>query len=408
MKKLDHGQLKEMAKIMGVRVTDILAMSPKNDPFYVGTGAQMEMAMWFYGLWGRAGYSTGVHLRRVHYWCVSHGDVRLPRPIKQGDERSDLYMNSHEAWQYLCQASKMARYLNLVDINAIEDRKNPHPILKANTEALEDDLHIESLSTVMPSLYLYGLEAHKVQPYVMEIWCEKSGMNDVLLPICELYGINLVTFAGEASISAVHALAERARDTHKPIRIFYISDFDPAGKSMPLAVARKLEYLVQGEGMDIRLRQIALTIEQVRKYNLPPTPIKKSEKRASKFQERHGFKGAVELDALEAIHQGALADIVREAIEPYFDAQAHNAAIREHRLLTKNLRAQARQIMEKYEEELKAIEALNEELEAIEVPKHSIKESEYRAEEDDDDWLFDSERDYMIQMDYYLQFKGEL
>ena len=47
--------------------------------------------------------------------------------------------------------------------------------------------------------YMY---APSDQPYLVEIWIEKSTMDDVLLPLCEELHINLVTSAGFQSITS--------------------------------------------------------------------------------------------------------------------------------------------------------------------------------------------------------------
>jgi hypothetical protein len=67
--------IKARAKQCGVRVADLLILAEKNDPFYAGSPVQRAKAAWFADLWARFGYTTGVHLRRVHYRIVS-GDVR--------------------------------------------------------------------------------------------------------------------------------------------------------------------------------------------------------------------------------------------------------------------------------------------------------------------------------------------
>jgi hypothetical protein len=41
----------------------------------------------------------------------------------------------------------------------------------------------------------------RAQRYHVEVVCEKSTMNDVLIPLCERYGMNLQTGAGELSIT---------------------------------------------------------------------------------------------------------------------------------------------------------------------------------------------------------------
>lgn len=148
----------------------------------------------------------------------------------------------------------------------------------------------------------------------------KSTMNDVLVPLCERYGMNLQTGAGELSITAALNMVRRIEEVGKPTRIFYLSDFDPAGQSMPVAMARKLEYFVRTRQVqhDIRLFPLVLSAGQVQEYQLPRTPIKESERRRSSFEQRYG-PGATELDALEAIAPGILARLVTEAVERYYD-----------------------------------------------------------------------------------------
>ena len=67
----------------------------------------------------------------------------------------------------------------------------------------------------------------------------------------------------------------------RPVRILYVSDFDPGGMSMPVAVARKIEFYVRShdETLDIQVRPVVLTEEQCIEYRLPRIPIKASEHR---------------------------------------------------------------------------------------------------------------------------------
>ncbi len=145
-------------------------------------------------------------------------------------------------------------------------------------------------------------------------------MNDVLEPLCQQYGINLQTGLGELSITATLALVHRLEQAGKPARIFYVSDFDPAGQSMPVSVSRKVEYFVRrlGLAVDVRVFPVILTVEQVQYYQLPRTPIKETERRRGVFEDRYG-EGAVELDALEALYPGELQTLLRQCIEYYYD-----------------------------------------------------------------------------------------
>jgi hypothetical protein len=143
-----------------------------------------------------------------------------------------------------------------------------------------------------------------------------------LLPLGREYGINIATFVGEVSATACKNLVDRAIATGRPVRIFYISDFDPGGRSMPVAAAVKIDFYAKKSGveddLDVRLIPVALTEKQCIEYELPRTPIKEKELRGAKFEARFG-EGATELDALEATHPGVLRQILVEHIEGYYD-----------------------------------------------------------------------------------------
>jgi hypothetical protein len=160
----------------------------------------------------------------------------------------------------------------------------------------------------------------------LELWVEKSTMDDDLIPICRQLGVNLITSTGFQSVTGAIAMFSRAgayAALGRPVRIFYLSDFDPAGDSMPVAVSRQIEFWHEqfGDGVDLKLTPLALTRAQVEQYGLPTIPIKDSDKRRDAFTDRHGVDGAVELDALEAIYPGELSRLIREAISAYRDEE---------------------------------------------------------------------------------------
>jgi hypothetical protein len=309
---VNYEALKQAAKELGLKVSDLLAMSQKNDPFYAGTASDVAMAEWFGEIWGKGGFSTGAHLRRLHYWVVSMGDYLR--------HNGQAYENTNQCWGYLCQAAKMARYLGVVEISDIADHKNPDPVenFVPVDRSTQLDWTVWAPEIKEPEFNVnLGLAA--LQPYLLEIWCEKSTMNDVLAPLCSRYGANLITGEGEMSITAVYRCIQRIREATRPTRIFYVSDFDPAGQSMPVAVARKLEWMLDrfGVDQDVRVMPTVLTIGQVEEYDLPRVPIKESEARAGKFENQYG-SGAVELDALEALQPGVLRRLLETQLDQHF------------------------------------------------------------------------------------------
>src|SRR5947209_17167611 len=318
---MDYEEIKQLAKLSGQRVTDLIVLAPQKDPFYSGTPNDWALAQWFAGLWNAFGYTNRVHIRRVHYQIISQNPpVALPN--------GKVYENTEECWGLLNLASKAARYLGLVDPGAFTDRRNPDPVVYASHHAYDPDVYASGQLWAsdlnlpnFPDLPKYHISNYRSeQAYHLEIWCEKSTMNDVLEPLCKRYGANLQTGLGELSITATLALAHRLQEANKPARILYVSDFDPAGQSMPVAVSRKIEYFVRTLGLelDVRVFPVVLTQEQVQYYDLPRTPIKETERRRGGFEDRYG-QGAVELDALEALHPGQLQAVVGGYMDSYYD-----------------------------------------------------------------------------------------
>jgi hypothetical protein len=69
--------IKELASelCVGIGITDVLALSEDNDPFFAGRPAAVADAQWFLDVWQRFGFGRGVHLRRIHYRLVTEGNI---------------------------------------------------------------------------------------------------------------------------------------------------------------------------------------------------------------------------------------------------------------------------------------------------------------------------------------------
>jgi len=365
-------------------VTDLIALAPQNDPFYCGTETEQKNAEWFTELWQRFGYGSGVHLRRVHYQIVSQ-DPPVLKP------NGKPYENTEGDWNFLNIAAKAARYLGMVDADLFVDRRNPEA--QVNRYASDHDFtpgyevtdsggwedyamptlpELPTLPYGLPNRPEYEVTGYRgvwwdvdaEQPYLVEIWAEKSTMNDVLIPLCKRYKVNLVTGLGELSITAVYDFLKRAKAIGKPARILYVSDFDPAGLEMPVSVARKVEFFQQDtefSDLDIALRPVVLTTEQVASYKLPRVPVKDSDKRKGKFEKVNGA-GQVELDALEALHPDALVSILEEQILQYYDPTLDRRMDDARSALEARLRDERQLVLDDHEAELVALEAAYDEI----------------------------------------------
>jgi hypothetical protein len=447
-------QIKKLAKESGRSYKDFIALAPQNDPFYSGAKANKRNAEWFAALWEQFGFTDGAHLRRIHYALLD----------KEGflNSKGEPYINTENQWQAFCCASKHARYLGLVSPDLFKDKRNPeghfyfypfHSIPEPSYFISPVGWHIPSCSISFPDSIGFNSPNASVegydyndncQKYHIEIWCEKSTQDDILLPIGEKYGINIITSVGFQSITRETELCKRVADIGKPCRIFYISDFDKAGDGMPIAVARQIEYWFReyAPDADIKLEALALTREQVDKYNLPRTPLKNTVKGKEHWEESHGGEGGVELDALEGRVPGELKRIIEKAIAPYRDMELQDElsdtykdaqeevdnAIEEvwnkYKDPLEEIANQVKEISKKYDAEAQEIKKRFETdiapfRDKIESYKDTIgielnsmnlnvdlperPEAECIDEDDEKSFLFDSSREYGEQLAYYKQ-----
>jgi hypothetical protein len=266
------------------------------------------------------------------------------------------------------------------------------------------------------------------QRYHVEIWAEKSTQNDILVPLAEQYKVNLVTGVGEMSLTACDELIKRADASERHVRILYLSDFDPAGLSMPVASARKIEFGLRkvASDLDLQVRPVLLTAEQCQQYGLPRSPIKEGERRAEAFEYRHG-EGATELDALEALWPGELAQVIGAELDRYWDVGLEGEVQKkidkckravgylttriaaEHQDELDELQATYASIVEGYNAGIVGVaERLRDVQRAIQYdlkvysPKR-IKWPEPAKGQEDSDPMFDSSRGYLEQVQCFKQ-----
>src|SRR5262245_18836820 len=423
----DYEGLKVLAKDLGRPVETLVAQSPQSDPFYANRPGRREAAEWFAGLWGRFDFPRGVHLRRIHYALISQRE-----PVEMAEGKP--YENTFECWQKLCVASRAARHLELVPADWWSDKQSGaliHLVEPAAAEVTLEEGELSAMTDMPKPPRLELIPPTVAQPYHIELWCEKTTINDILRSLDEQYGgLNIITGEGELSLTACVQVVDRAIASDRPVRILYISDFDPAGQSMPLTVARKIEHLIYRRGLDldIQVRVVALTREQVIEYEIPSIPLKETERRAADFHEQHGGLAA-ELDALEALHPGELRRILAQEIERYFDPDLVAATEAAAEEFASELESITEAVHEEHHEQLDeleedwaeiatSIEGWNEQAQSVwrAITNDLLDATPYPADHDwpeprdpdeDDDPLFDSTRDYVEQMDRHKQHQAK-
>jgi hypothetical protein len=292
-------------------------------------------------------------------WRFNTGRRRKDGTRARHDE-AYAEVNAHSDFGQLIGAIRDARYAGLIDAELIEDHRNPD-IRWAGEKAFEslssycragsytgsfsvdgavvdmshawdsrvpswDPLADRPISFESPlfGLPLIGSDPdglyHAMHQYRLAIVSEKSGVNDAVESALQRLRVRVdyLEMVGNASLTRVLDYVRGIHEKYpgKEIVLFYLSDYDKAGRNMPREFAQKVRYdlerraLLDGSTIpSVKVYHLALTEAQVRCYNLPHAPESRDPKSAK-----------YELDALVQLHPDALEDIIVGAISRYHDA----------------------------------------------------------------------------------------
>lgn len=225
-------------------------------------------------------------LRQVYYQLVSRHVID----------------NNRNEYQRLGRALVKGRQDSQIPWEWIEDRGRK-PRVPSAWGGLAD-----FLDTVRRS---YRRDIWPAQPCFTIVWVEKDALSGIFEDITHGYGVPLMIGRGYNSWSALHDVAERIREMHRPTTILYYGDFDPSGEDIVRALDEGLQFF----GIQPNVAKVSLTKVDVEEYNLPPDFTKKTDSRSKAFVERYGDM-AVELDALP---MPVLREKIRTAIEANLD-----------------------------------------------------------------------------------------
>lgn len=213
--------------------------------------------------------------------------------------------NIERSYKNLSTLVSDARLSGLMDWDAIEDRVR-QPRRQGEFNDLRD--------LTEAAIRSYRLPRWKGQEWYAELWVEKDALAGVLDPLALEYHVTMMVNRGYSSQSAMYESAERFNsmsDGRAPI-LFYLGDHDPSGEDMVRDIAERLSMFgVNG----LEVRKLALTMEQVERYNPPPNPAKISDPRATAYIREHG-NSSWEVDALPP---ETLSEIIRTAFDEIVD-----------------------------------------------------------------------------------------
>jgi hypothetical protein len=237
---------------------------------------------------------------------IEEMDEHLPMTVRQVYYQlvaREIIPNRQSEYQNVSRVLTTLRRNDHLPWNAIEDRTR-RLIEKRGVTDLET--HVEENAQYLFRGYDRCLVQN--QDNYVEIFTEKDALASIIEDACHIYCTRVVVVRGQVSSTFIHQYAERADKAimrgQQPI-ILYIGDLDPSGLRIPVALA---ENLAAFHDIDVDLRRIALTPDQVQRHHLPASldAVKPSDPNYRWFRDQ-GHSVAAEVDAL---HPGLLKECI--------------------------------------------------------------------------------------------------
>lgn len=266
-------------------------------------------------------YDTKLTLRQIFYQLVS----------------KHIIPNNISAYQRLSKTLVWARHNGEIDWESIEDRTR---ILHGRDEEPEtpEDHFRGAMRYFANCDDYYRLPFWHNQEKYLEVWFEKQALQSLFYRITDQYNVSGLPIRGYSSHTVGHELRKRVeeiieqRPMIKEYIILYFGDFDPSGED----IFRFIQDMSEMFNLSINFEKIAITPEQIKKYNIPPMMAKKSDSRYNGFVAKYGEKSAVELDALDP---EVLQKMIKESIERHIDEDIREERSEEQEELRAKVRA---------------------------------------------------------------------
>lgn len=260
-------------------------------------------------------YSNGVlTLRALHYQLVGIGMT-----------------NSVQHYKRVVAAMIEARWDYLIDFEKFSDHERE---VMGETLFAPTNVYAateEAKNAIRGWMTYYSKNRWENQRYAPEVWIEKKALQGVFQDPCNRMNVALAPCKGYPSLTFLNDAIKRFREYEEKDRIpvvLYFGDYDASGEDIPRSIQENFRRF----GMEVDVRPIALTEEQVIELKLPPAPTKSTDSRAAKWE---GL-GQVELDAVEF---RLLQRMCSDAIAELFDEDLYSELLAEEADETKIYRA---------------------------------------------------------------------
>lgn len=234
-------------------------------------------------------YKQRVTIRQIYYYLFSKGIIELTK----------------KHYQKVVQTITKARKRGYIPFDWIEDRSRT-PLWMMLYQNLSDFLYAVKRQ--------YRKNTWLNQENFVIVLIEKEALAQIVWDIAKEYNVFVFPTKGFSSwsmfIEDIKMLVEYFGEGKRLI-VLVLSDLDPSGQFIKDDYINKFQFMFEELGFKMPdiIEKIAVTNEQVQKYNLPP--MKKKYKKI----------GTIDIWELDALDPKILRNIVKEAIEKYIDVR---------------------------------------------------------------------------------------
>lgn len=276
-------------------------------------------------------------LRQLYYQFIAHDlfpeDRRWTWTGKRWVRDPNGTKNAPPNYKWMGTFINNGRLAGLVDWNNIVDRTRRH----------EANAHWDSPADIIEdSADQYAIDTRADQNDYLEVWVEKDALVGVIERACEPLDIGYLSCRGYVSQSAMWRAAMRfirqERNGKVCTILLHLGDHDPSGIDMTRDIQDRLTMF----GSKVKVKRIALNMEQVEKYQPPPNPAKTTDSRYASYISDYGEE-SWELDALDP---RVLTELITNRADDYTNVDKRDILIeREERE-----RQEIREIADDYKE----------------------------------------------------------
>jgi hypothetical protein len=228
----------------------------------------------------------------------------------------NLIENTFREYKKLGVLVKNARRAGRLDWEFIEDRtRNLHSLSTWDNAA-------EILESAADS---FRVDLWATQDTRPEIWVEKAALVGVIEVVAKRFRVPYFACIGFNSESEIwragHCRVQQANAAGQGFSVLHLADHDAGGLDMTRDNAERLKLF--SENGDFEVHRVALNMDQIERYKLPPNTAKTTDSRAEAYIAKHGAS-SWELDALDP---AVIDELITNEIEMLIDPEKWQAAL---------------------------------------------------------------------------------